>query len=165
MRNFSLESSPLRVTPSQFAQDWRDSRITFTAKTKTLPGKQGQVDDPTTILLFLISSSKTVAYLTSCFKVALTTLWLSFFFFWQFSMLVSGSQIAYIKHLVSPLPPGQKEMLVSYLETYPKLSIFPHMWLFTMHNNLSFRCPCRITFSFKNFLNYTFWTTTVIFHH
>ena len=25
-----------------------------------------------------------------------------FFFFWQFSMLVSGSQIAYIKHLVSP---------------------------------------------------------------
>lgn len=77
----ALSPHHLESQPSQFSQDWRDSRITFTAKTKTLPGKQGQVDYPTTILLFLISSSKTVAYLTSCFKVALATLWLSFFFF------------------------------------------------------------------------------------
>lgn len=99
----ALSPHHLESQPSQFSQDWRDSRITFTAKTKTLPGKQGQVDYPTTILLFLISSSKTVAYLTSCFKVALATLWLSFFFFFcQFPMLVSGSQITYIKHLVSP---------------------------------------------------------------
>ena len=80
----ALSPHHLESQPSQFAQDWRDSRTTFTAKTKMLPGKQGQVDYPTTILLFLISSIKTVSHLTSWFKVSVPTLWLGFFFFFFF---------------------------------------------------------------------------------
>lgn len=63
--------------------------------------------------------------------------------------------MSHLKRLVSPLPPGQKEMLVSYLETYPKLSIFRHIWLFTMHT-LLFVIPLSLqnNFLFQEFFKF-----------